>query len=269
VTDRRTFLTRADQTFMPTPAAVGPWGPATVSGLVVSGLVGYAAERAAGDADFHGTRLTVDMVRMATMSELHVETTMLREGRRLRMVDVTITQDGRNVAHGRGVFTRRSATPAGTVWAAPVTMPAPPDPAETPSTGPKPYAGPDAVPVRTFDPWRDTTLEKYVWYDFDAQLVDGEETSPFVRASAVADVANPLMNWGSEGLQYVNSDVTLLLSRLPEGTLIGMAARDRDEADGVSVGSAVMADARGSVGLATVTALASEVPMSFPDRAAT
>jgi acyl-coenzyme A thioesterase PaaI-like protein len=266
VTDRRTFLTRVGETFMPTPSAVGPWGPTTVSGLVISGLVGYAAEQGVGDDDFVGTRLTVDMVRMAVMAELHIETSVLREGRRLRMVDVTITQDGRNVAHGRGVFTRRSEAPPGSVWAPAVTMPAPPEPDDTPSFGPRPYVGPTAKPAGNFDPWRDATQEKYVWYDFDAQLVEGEQTSAFVRAAAVADVANPLTNWGSHGLQFVNSDVTLLLSRLPEGTMLGMAARDRQEADGVSVGTAVMFDRLGPVGLTTVTALASEVPMNPPNR---
>ncbi len=262
VTDRRTFLTRLDEdTFKPTPQAVGPWGPTTVSGLVVSGLVGYAAEQAAGDADFLATRLTVDMVRMALLDELRTEATVLREGRRLRLVDVTITQAGRNVAHGRGVFTRRSEPPSGDVWGRAVKMPPPPEPGETPAFGPKPYVGSRALAARDFEPWRDASQEKYVWYDFDAQLVDGEETSPFVRAAAVADVANPLTNWGSNGLQFVNSDVTLLLSRLPRGTMIGMAASDRQGADGVSVGSAVMVDAAGPVGIVTVTALASEVPM--------
>lgn len=261
MSDRRTFLTKVGGTFLPTQSAVGPWGPTTVSGLVVSGLVGYAAEQAAGDGDFIGTRLTVDMVRMATMAELHVETNLLREGRRLRMVDVTITQQGRNVAHGRGVFTRRSDAPPGSVWAPHVAMPQPPEPDDTPQFGPRPYVGPHAAPAGNFDPWHDATQEKYVWYDFAATLVDGEPTSPFVRAAAVADVANPLTNWGSEGLQYVNSDVTLLLSRLPEGTMLGMAARDRQEAEGISVGTAVMYDRAGPVGLTTVTALATEVAM--------
>jgi hypothetical protein len=232
-----------------------------VSGLVVAGLVGYGAEQAAGDDGFVGTRLTVDMVRMAVMGELHVEGTVLRDGRRLRMVDVTVTQEGRNVAHGRAVFTRRSAAPPGQVWGPEVVMPPAPSADKTPEFGPKPYFGPDARPARDFEPWRDTANAKYVWYDCDAQLVEGEAMSPFTRAAAVADVANPLTNWGSEGLQFVNSDVTLLLSRLPQGTMVGMAARDRHEAEGVSVGSAVMFDTAGPVGLATVTALASEVPM--------
>ena len=140
-------------------------------------------------------------------------------------------------------------------------MPAPPPPEKTPAFSPRPYYGAEAHSARDFEAWRDPANAKYVWYDCDARLVDGEPMSPFVRAAAVADVGNPLTNWGSEGLQFVNSDVTLLLSRLPQGTMLGMAARDRQEADGVSVGSAVMFDTSGPVGLATVTALASEVPM--------
>jgi hypothetical protein len=269
VTDRRTFLTRTgDQTFMPTPAAVGPWGPSTISGLVITGLVGYAAEHAANDADFVGTRLTVDMVRMAVHGEMRTETAVLRDGRRLRMVDVTILQGDRNVAHGRAIFVRRSATPTGSVWAPTVAMAMPPEPDETPAYGPRPYVGPEAVPVSDFEPWRDTTQAKYVWYDFEAALVDGESTSPFVRAAAVADVSNPLMNWGSEGLQFVNSDMTMLLAREPEGTMLGLAARDRQEAGGVSVGTAVMFDRSGPIGLTTVTSLASEVRMKIPDHRA-
>lgn len=261
MTDRRTFLTRSGSAFVPTPSAVGPWGPDTVSGLVISGLVGYGAEQAAGDADFVGTRLTVDMVRMAVNGELHVEAEVLREGRRLRMVDVTITQAGRNVAHGRAIFTRRGEAPTGKVWTSDLTMPPPPDPEQTPAFGPRPYAGPDAEPADSFDAWRDPSRAKYVWYDCDAQLVEGESTSPFVRAASVADVANPLTNWGSDGLQFVNSDVTMLLSRLPQGTMLGLAARDRQEADGVAVGSAVMFDTEGPVGVTTVAALASTVRM--------
>jgi hypothetical protein len=183
------------------------------------------------------------------------------------MVDVTITQNGRNVAHGRGVFARRSGNAAGEVWSPAVVMPTPPEPGKTPAFGPRPYVGPTAAPARDFEPWRDASQEKYVWYDFDATLVDGEATTPFVRAAAVADVANPLTNWGSEGLQFVNSDVTLLLSRLPRGTMLGMAARDRSEANGVSVGSSVMFDRDGPIGLANVAALATEVEMRPPNHA--
>ncbi|HVW82302.1 MAG TPA: thioesterase family protein [Mycobacteriales bacterium] len=269
MTDRRTFLTRTgDQTFLPNPSAVGPWGPNTVSGLVITGLVGHAAEQAAGDADYVGTRLTIDMVRMALQDELRVETSVLREGRRLRLVDVTLLQDDRNVAHGRGIFVRRSETPEGSVWSPPVVMAKPPTAEETPEFGPKPYFGPDASPAPDFEPWRDPNQAKYVWYDFDATLVEGEPTSPFARAAAVADVSNPLMNWGSHGLQFVNSDITMLLAREPEGTMLGLAARDRQEAGGVSVGTAVMFDAAGPIGATTVTSLASQVRMSIPDHRA-
>jgi acyl-coenzyme A thioesterase PaaI-like protein len=252
---------------MPTAASVGPWGPTTVSGMTISGLVGYAAEQAAGDADFVGTRLTVDMIRMALMGELVTSATVLREGRRLRLVDVTVEQNGRSVAYGRAVFARRSTEPAGTVRSEPIDMPVPPTDVDWPTVGGGlAYSTPDSPPTQDFDIWRDTSLRKLVWFNLPIDLVEGEPMSPFTRAAGVADVGNPLTNWGSEGLQFVNSDVTMLLARLPESTAIGLAARDRQSADGVSVGAATMYDRLGPIGTCTVTALASEVQMRQPHR---
>jgi hypothetical protein len=235
--------------------------------MTISGLVGYAAEQAAGDADFVGTRLSVDMIRMALMGELTTSTSLLREGRRLRLVDVTVEQNGRSVAYGRAVFAKRSAEPDGKVRSEPVTMPVPPSDEDWPSMGGGlAYSTPDTPPTHDFDIWKDTSQPKLVWFNLPIEMVEGEPTSPFVRASRVADVANPLTNWGTKGLQYVNSDVTMQLARLPESTAIGLAARDRQSEGGVSVGVATMYDRRGPIGLCTVTALATEVTMRQPNR---
>jgi hypothetical protein len=263
----KAFVVRDRDSFVTTEAAVGPWGPTTVSGMAVSGLVGYVAEQAAGDAEYVGTRLTVDMIRMALMGELDVSATLLREGRRLRLVDVTVAQNGRTVAHGRGVFARRSTEPAGIVRSEPLTMPVPPSDDNWPSTGGGlAYSTPDSPPTQDFDVWRDTSRQKLVWFNLPIDLVEGEPMSPFVRAAAIADAANPLTNWGSEGLKFVNSDVTFQLARLPESSAIGLAARDRQSAEGVSIGAATMYDRRGSIGTCTVTALATDAPMQPPRR---
>jgi acyl-coenzyme A thioesterase PaaI-like protein len=233
--------------------------------MVVAGLVGYAAEHAGGDAEYVGARLTVDMIRMAGMGELRTSARLLREGRRLRLVDVEVEQNGKPVALGRAVFARRSDPPAGQVWSDPVAMPSPPTDEASRGYGPRAYSG-DGREHENFDIWKDPAQEKYVWFNLAADLVEGEPMSNFVRAACVADVANPLTNWGSEGLQYVNSDVTMYLSRIPHGQTIGLAARDRQDADGVSVGTATMLDRLGPVGTCVVTALASEVPMQPPNR---
>jgi Thioesterase-like superfamily len=258
------YLRRAGNVFVPTPEAVGPWGPQTVSGMVIAGLVGHAAEQAAGDAEFLGTRLTVDMIRMAAMDELVATTRMLRQGRRLRMVDVEIEQNGKRVAHGRATFARRSPAPAGAVWSQPGTMPTPPPDDSWPGSGGLAYTSVDGPPHRDFDVWRNASQPKFVWFRLPVDLVDDEPITSFVRAACVADVANPLTNWGTDGLEYVNSDVTFQISRLPEGSAVGLMARDRQAEAGVSVGTATMHDRRGQIGVCSVTALSSEVPMQPP-----
>lgn len=265
--DLPTSLLRRDgERYLPTVRANGPWGPGTMSGLAVSGLIGYVAEQALGTDGFTGTRLTVDLSRMATLDELTTECEVLREGRRLRLADVAVTQNGRQVAQGRVVFVRPSPTPVGKVWSDPVTLPPPPADDPTWLDGPRAFSDEGGGGIFDFDLWRDPTLRKLLWFRAGYDLIEGEPMSGFVRAACVADAANPLTNWGSEGLEFVNSDVSMMLVRPPVGEFIGLVARDRQVDNGVSVGSATMHDQQGPVGTCVVTSLASEVPMQLPRR---
>jgi hypothetical protein len=65
-----------------------------------------------------------------------------------------------------------------------------------------------------------------------------------------------VMNWGSGGVEHINTDINLSLSRLPVSTEIGLAARERFAHDGIAVGTAVVFDREGPIGTSTVTALA-------------
>ena len=63
-------------------------------------------------------------------------------------------------------------------------------------------------------------------------------------------------NWGSNGVEYINTDIALVLAREPEGVEIGLLATDRGEEDGIAVGTAVMFDRRGRLGTVMVASLA-------------
>jgi hypothetical protein len=63
-------------------------------------------------------------------------------------------------------------------------------------------------------------------------------------------------NWGSNGVEYINTDIAMTLAREPEGVEIGLLATDRVEADGIAVGTAAMFDRRGPLGTVTVASLA-------------
>ena len=115
--------------YVPTRLARGPWGP-SISGNYVGGLLGRAVELEVDDVDLQPARLTVDLLRPVALKPLQMHSSVVRDGRRLRLVDAVMTQNDVIVARASALFLRRSEhTTVDTVWTSPVTMPAiPADP---------------------------------------------------------------------------------------------------------------------------------------------
>lgn len=86
-------------------------------------------------------------------------------------------------------------------------------------------------------------------------LIAGAPITPFERAAFVADFTNGMCNSGTAGVSYINSDVAMTLSRLPEGPELGLQALDRVSADGIAVCAANLYDRTGPLGVSTITAL--------------
>src|SRR6202035_2989490 len=99
----------------------GPWGQ-TMGGQIVGGLLGWALDGHSDD-DLQPARLTVDLLRPVPIAPVSIETSIQREGRRIKLVDAALLQNGRVVARASALFLRRSAEPDGQVWSAPVAMP--------------------------------------------------------------------------------------------------------------------------------------------------
>ena len=77
-----------------------------------------------------------------------------------------------------------------------------------------------------------------------------------MAAASVADATSMVTNWGSNGVEHINTDITLTLARAPEGVEIGLAASDRVSADGIAVGTATVFDRAGRLGTTVVTSIA-------------
>ena len=123
------FFVSDGKDYVPTRLARGPWGP-SISGNYVGGMLGRTVEHEVDDAGLQPARLTVDLLRPVALKPLQMHSSVVRDGRRLRLVDAVMTQDDVIVARASGLFLRRSEhTTVDTVWTSPVTMPAiPADP---------------------------------------------------------------------------------------------------------------------------------------------
>ncbi len=255
------FFTADRDVLVPSPLARGPWG-STISGTSVGGLLARAIERAGGDAELQPARLTVDLLRPVALAHpVRVETTVEREGRRIRLVDAAMRQNGTVVARAGALFLRRGEQPSDPAWTLPIEMPpAPSQPADV--------SGDFTMELWTYSANSDVTApshdlsewrhggQKYAWVRDVKPLVEGEPVTPFVRVAMAGDVTSSLTHSSASGLNYINADYTVTLSRLPEGEYIGLAALTHYSHAGVATGTAALFDRRGPIGAGMATGLA-------------
>lgn len=258
MTDTISFFTKAGSDLVPAPLACSMWSDDQMHGVALSGALAWAAERALADAgrtDLRPARWAVDLFRPARMVPCTLTTEIEREGRRICLVDVILSQDGERVARGTATFLKPSESTAGEVWA-PAERPVPPPVDVVP-----PATEPRAPYVRSSAEWSQDFLEhqnaarKTTW-STSVPIVPDEPLTGFQAAAATADGASLVTNWGSNGVEYINTDITMTLARQPGGVELGLLATDRVEHDGIAVGTAAIFDRRGPLGTVLVAALA-------------
>lgn len=248
------FFKRQDDRFLPTPACRGPWNPQSLHGRVIVGLLGHVLEAEHGDPDFIPARLTVDMYRLPDFSPVEVTTRVVREGKRIKVVDAEFISGGTSMGRASCQFLRRTANPEGTVWTPPnwdVPRPADIPPPEDPRMG---MGGMWAMRRITGDFGQ--VGVKRTWMSEVRDLVEGAPLTPFTRVAVAADFTSPFANAGDKGLAYINSDVTVYLHRLPATEWVGFEVVNHGASDGVAVGECFLYDEQGPIGSAACTALA-------------
>jgi hypothetical protein len=254
------YFISTDDGLAPVPAARSPWAEDMLHGRLLAGLAARAVEDAGHDPALRVVRLTVDMFRTPPMSPLHTSMSVTRDGRRVRVVEVSIRSGDVEVARARALMLRAGAHPEGVPWQAPVWN------APLPETLPSPPGEVDALggwDVRLLTPdgfW--TAERKQVWTRDRWQLVAGEEPSPVVRAALAADMPNPLANSSAEGLQFINADLTLFLGRPPVSEWIGLEVSNHVGHDGIAVGVCTLYDTAGAIGWSSVCAITNTATLS-------
>lgn len=250
------FFTLSGQDLVPAPHAHGPWAPDMLHGRLLGGLLARAIERDHGVEGLRPARLTVDLYRNSKLIPLKVTTEVVRDGRRIRVVDAFLSGPEGSVARASCVMLKEGGQPPGQAWThEPWDVPMPEElgPANPRQGGSTP----------TFDMWRigegdswDGLQRRQIWLRETHPLVDDEPISPFVRVALATDMASPLAHWSSTGLNYINADYSLNLSRLPAGDIIGVEAGGHLSADGIAAGTCTIYDREGPIGYCNSTALA-------------
>lgn len=251
------FFRRSGDHFEPLQLAESMWGRGQLHGVAVGGLLARAVEEAVEDAgrtELVPARFHVDLFRPATMQPTYTSASIVRSGPRLALVDAQVLQAGKPVARATASFLLSTAAPGGKVWSSA-------ERADLPPASVVPESSEPRVPFFASDnAWSDNFGEHQnsgrhaVWHT-GVPMVAGERPTPFQAAASIGDTASMVTNWGSNGVEYINVDYSLALSRRPVGVEIGLRALDHVAHDGIAVGTAEVFDRAGTLGTATVTAL--------------
>ena len=257
MTDQISFFTSAGADLLPTSLACSMWSDDQMHGVALSGALARAAERCLtelGRGDLRPARWSVDLFKQARMVPCSFTAEVVREGSRICLVDVTMTQDGERVARASATFLKPTAAAAGKVW----------EPAERPAPPPLDVAPPSDEPrvpfLQSGDAWSQDfrehqNAERKACWNSAMPVVPDEPLTGFQAAAATADSASMVTNWGTRGVEYINTDIALTLAREPDGVEIGLLATDRVEHDGIASGTCAMFDRRGPLGTVTIASL--------------
>ena len=246
------FFALRDAVFTPSPACRGPWDPRSLHGRVVIALLGHVIEERHGATDFFPARLTVDLYRLPGFAPVTVETRMVREGTRIRVIDAEFFSDGLSHARATCQLLKRTQNPEGTVWSPPRWNAPDPETIEAPPN--RPLGG--MWTMRPVTGAMGTPGQRRTWMKEVRALVGGHALTPFVRAASAADFASPFANSGDKGLGYINTDATLHLHRPPVGEWIGLEVVNHHATDGIAIGACFLHDTSGPIGSSSVCALA-------------
>jgi acyl-coenzyme A thioesterase PaaI-like protein len=233
------------------PHAAGPWDPGMQHGSAPASLVVWAAEAIPTPVPMHVARVTIDLMRPVPLAELTLETSVLREGRKIQLCAIRLLSGG-VVVVGATVLkikTQALVLPPDVVDL-PVELPGPDQsPQEQPSFSSSPFV--TGVSMRAARGRFGVPGPGAIWYRADRPLVEGSPVSQAMRAVVAADFCNgtsavlDFQRW-----TFINADLTVSFARPPVGEWILLDAESWIGRDGAGLAMARLADIKGYFGRA-------------------
>ena len=240
--------------FLPTELTRGGWSDLAQHGSPPSGLLAAAIEGVSTVAPMQVARFTIDLFRPVPLEPLRVETHVLRDGRRIQVVEAILRHGDLEVGRATALKIRTTEVELPDVEQEAWEQPPPPgagNPIEdfwTFATN-LPRFHRDAVEILSIDDSFTRFGPGLSWFRLKHPVIDGQETTPFVRLATLADMSNGNSQaLDPEAYLYVNPDITLYAHRLPVGEWVGMRSAAHQHRSGIGLADTRVFDETGPLG---------------------
>ena len=234
------------------PSAAGPWNPTMQHGGAPSSLIAWTAEQMPSPAPMRIARVTAELLRPVPVADLEIATEVIRQGRKIQLVQVRLSAKGVEVARGMVLKVRveEMNLPDG-VGGPPLDLDHPDSITPEPKVGRGGNAFGEIFTMRRLRGGFGRGGPAAVWFRLNTPMVAGFENSPAIRAVAAAGFSNgisavlPFKDW-----TFVNGDLTVSFARLPRGEWIASNAESWIGPDGAGLAMTRLADLDGYFGRA-------------------
>ncbi len=243
-----------DGLLIPSELTRGGWDDVSQHGGPPAGALARAVERVPTLVPMLVVRFSIDLIRPVPLTPLRIDTDVSREGKKVQIVEASMSAEDVEVARAVAVRIRISDLDI----QEPDTdrMPAPPESledlvwashfGENPDLKRFHY---DAVVIRSVAGSFLAPGAGVTWFRLRYPLVEGEIPSPFVVTATLSDLANgnaqaldPLRH------AFINPDISLHLHRQAVGEWIGMKSRSFPHRTGIGMTDTDLYDRSGLIG---------------------
>jgi len=245
------LYTLEDGNFRPSDLTVGPWSDQAQHGGPVAALLARTVEAVPSEVPVQTVRLTIELIRPVPLVPMTTTATVARPGKKVQLIDASLTAGDQEVARARALRIRSSAI------AVPEQVPNPASPpppnasvdAEESEAGVRRTAFAGAVDLRFLRGSWESVGPAKVWSRLVVPVVAGERSSPLQQVAALADFGNGISRVLDFSTHiFINPDLTVSLYRLPEGPWIGFDMVSRVSGQGYGQAESLIFDVHGPVG---------------------
>jgi len=232
---RPAFYRREGEAYVPTGIGVSPWNGTSQVGLALAGLSGHVIARVPTQEPMLTTRISIDILGAVPLVPLIPQIRVLRDGRRMQVVDAEFFAEGKLWLRATAVRARISDTGE----------------QSTPLTR-RYWTEQDHYDDLKWFEERQIALDRSkpgpgaIWIRFLTDIVEGEPLEPLSLAAILGDFGNgtapvlPLME-----NTLANMDITVCMSRLPRGDWMLIDAEGETSGQGSGYSRTRLGDAEG------------------------
>lgn len=237
------YFTYEDDLYTPTGRGISPWNGKSISGIGIAGLLAHLVDRVPSPVPMNTARLTIDILGAVPNQPLTPHVTIVREGKRIQMIDVTLATNGRIWARTSALRVRMADT----------------QPRELPLLRAFSAGQADILHSGMLESMRvnndDMSPGRSArWVRFAAPVIVGAPLAPLEKAAMIADFGSgispylPYAEW-----TFANLDISVHFTRMPRGEWLLTDAETQSSGNGIAIARSMLGDREGVFGMSTQT----------------